>query len=295
MAREAGAGFLYYAPKWNEIESSAGRYKLDELEHNIRVAREHNWPVSLNIRVIDTNNLAVPGAYSRMKFNDPKMVDGLRKLLAAVAERTEGRVRWIQIGNEVNEYLKSRQGEIPAYRQLLESVLPDVRSRFPNAAFSVNFTFFAAPEIDRYRELTTLCDFASFTYYPLNADMTFRPPSVVPGDIQAMLQASGGKPVFLQEVGYASSQQLRSSESIQAEFIRQIFTAVRANRNSIIGAHFVWMSDLPDSVVDDLTKYYRMKGSDNFRQYLGTLGYFDKNGRPKEAWRVFEQEGRRAR
>ncbi|MBM3738430.1 MAG: hypothetical protein FJW39_21830 [Acidobacteria bacterium] len=68
-----------------------------------------------------------------------------------------------------------------------------------------------------------------------------------------------------------------------------MFAALRANPG-VMAANFVWMSDLPDSVVEDLTKYYSLAGNSNFREYLATLGYFDKNGRAKPAWDVLRRE-----
>jgi hypothetical protein len=296
MARQSGATFLYYAPKWNELEPNTGKYNFKELDHKVRVAEENNWPIALNLRVVDTNNRAMPGNARGWGFDDRKTIDQLREILNRIGPRFNGRVKWIQIGNEVNEYFKSKKGEMTAYKRMLEQVMPDLKRVFPGAQFSINFTFFAAPMLHReYGELLSLCDFVSFTYYPLNSDLTFRPPSDVPGDMATMVRAAENKPVFLQEMGYSSSPTLNSSEDVQAEFIRQAFAELRRYSNQIFAAHFVWMSDLPDSVVDDFTKYYRMPNSANFRAYLATLGYFDKNGRPKKAWHAFEQEALRMR
>lgn len=296
IANQGGASFLYYAPKWVELEPSGGKYVYNELDHKVRVAEENNWPMAVNLRVVDTNNRAMPNNYKNWSFDDRKTVEKLRDMINNMGPRFKGRVKWIQIGNEVNEYFKSKRGEIGAYKRLIEQVLPDVRRQFPDAQFSMNFTFFAAPNLEKeYGELLSLCEYASFTYYPLNADLSFRPPSDVPGDMATMVRAAGGRPIFMQELGYSSSPTLHSSEETQAEFIRQTFNELRRYSNQIFAAHFVWMSDLPDSVVDDFTKYYKMPNSANFRAYLATLGYFDKNGRPKKAWQAFEQEAAKMR
>ncbi|HEU0119479.1 MAG TPA: beta-galactosidase, partial [Bryobacteraceae bacterium] len=167
IARKAGASFLYYAPKWNELEPREGKYNFSELDHKVAVAKENGWPIALNIRVVDTNNRAMPGPYQRWAFDDPKTAERLRRLITEMSSRLQGTVRWIEIGNEVNEYFKSHRGELAGYRKLLDQVMPDVRQKFPGAKFSVNFTFFAAPTLDReYGDLLSLCDFVSITYYP---------------------------------------------------------------------------------------------------------------------------------
>ncbi len=290
IARQAGASFLYYAPKWNELEPKEGKFNFAELDHKATVSKTNNWPISLNLRVVDTNNRSMPSFAQKRKFDDERNVKQFRSLLAEIAPRFDGRVRWLQIGNEVNEYFKNHRGELEAYRRFLEQVLPDAKRLFPEAAFSVNFTFFAAPALNEYQDLLSLCDFVSFTYYPLAADLTFRPPSEAAGDFNLMLRAAGSKPVFLQEVGYSSAERLHSSEDQQAQFIRTVFHLLRQHRDRIFAAHFVWMSDLPNSVVESFTKYYKMGNSENFKAYLASLGYFDKQGKPKKAWQVFAEE-----
>lgn len=293
IARQAGASFLYYAPKWDELEPKEGKFNFAELDHKVAVAKANNWPISLNLRVVDTNNRSMPASAQKRKFDDERNVKQFRNLLAEIAPRFDGRVRWLQIGNEVNEYFKNHRNELESYRRFLEQVLPDTKRLFPAAAFSVNFTFFAAPTLKEYQDLLSLCDFVSFTYYPLAADLTFRPPSEASADFDLMLRAAGSKPVFLQEIGYSSAERLHSSEEQQAQFIRTAFQLLRQHRDRIFAAHFVWMSDLPNSVVESFTKYYKMGNSENFKAYLGSLGYFDKQGKPKKAWQAFTEEAAR--
>jgi GH35 family endo-1,4-beta-xylanase len=294
MAREAGATFLYYAPKWSEMEPSPGTFQFGELDEKIAIAEQNDWPVALNIRTIDTHRRSMPAAYEGLAWTDARMADRLADLLRQVSAHTRGRVRWLTIGNEVNDYFKSRKGEVGGYAQLVRRVSPLARQLFPGAEISVNFTWFAMGDLGRdYKALVDASDFVSLTYYPLNADISFRAPDTVGGDVANMARFAGGKRVFLQEVGYASSSRI-ASEQRQADFVANLFAALRANP-SVVAANFVWMSDLPDSVVDDLTRHYDLERNSNFREYLATLGYFDKNGRAKPAWEVLRREASRLR
>jgi hypothetical protein len=144
--------------------------------------------------------------------------------------------------------------------------------------------------MDRYRALTDLSDFVSFTYYPLNADFSMRDPGAVRGDLNRMLDAAGGKRIYIQEIGYASADRLNSSPQKQAEFYRNAFAALRENQNRIIGATFLFMSDFSRAVVDYLGAYYGASGSENFKAYLQTLGIFERNGTPKPAFEVFREQ-----
>jgi hypothetical protein len=291
---DAGVTQMSMSPKWNEIEKSPGHYNFSELESHAQLAAEFKLPVYLNIRIVDTNNRAVPEPYREWSFDDPRMIQALHDLILALGPKLRCDVRWVAIGNEVDSYFKAHRKEIPPYRKLLDNVLGSVRQAFPGALFTVNFTCDALDDLyDNYKPLTDIVEFISLTYYPLRWNFTFRDPSVAHDDIRKIMEAAGSRQVFFQEVGYASGELVDSSQIKQAQFMAGVFLALREFRSRVIAAHFVWMSDIPQSLVDQFGEYYKLPGSDRFKAFLGTLGYFDREGKPKMAWKVFEREARR--
>ena len=290
QAHEAGMTLLHSAPKWNEFERSNGRFDLnDDADAIGEFAEEANLPIALNLRIVDTNQRSMPKAYERWSFDDERMAERVRAALRAFPRSYKTRSRIVAIGNEINGYFGSHRNEIAAYATLIGRVRDTVRSEFPNAQFTVNFTFDAVDDIDRYRAITSQTDLASFTYYPLNADFTMRPPSELARDVSRMLDASDDKRLYIQEIGYASAERLHSSPARQAEFYSNAFALLREHRDRIVGATFLFMSDLPRLVVDYLGLYYRLPNSDNFKAYLGTLGVMQRDGTPKPAWEVFRR------
>ena len=291
QAYEAGATVLHTAPKWNEFERSNGQFDLnDDADAIGEFAEQFNLPIALNFRIVDTNQRSMPKAYERWRFDDERMAERLRAALRAFPQSFKRRSQIVAIGNEINGYFGSRRDEIDAYATLMRRVRDTLRTEFPNAQFTVNFTHSAVNEMDRYREITSITDLASFTYYPLNADFTMRSPSDLAGDVSRMLDAAGDQRLYIQEIGYASAERLRSSPALQAEFYSNVFKLVREHRARIAGATFLFMSDLPRSVVDTLGLYYRLPNSDNFKAYLETLGALQRDGTPKPAWEVFRRE-----
>ena len=90
----------------------------------------------------------MPSEYSRWSFDDPRMVEKLTDVIRRLGERNGAdRVRWVTIGNEVNDYFKKNRREIPKYAALLETVRDDVMRAFPSAGLSVNFTWYAIMEM----------------------------------------------------------------------------------------------------------------------------------------------------
>lgn len=137
----AGITTVSLSPIWKDVEKTAGNYDFGDLDFQAKLAREHSLPVYLNIRIIDTNNRALPEPYEFWKFDDSRLTKRPIDLMHALAPGVEGQVQWISIGNEVDSYFSAHGDEIAAYRRLLDSVMPGVRTSFPKALFTVNFTF----------------------------------------------------------------------------------------------------------------------------------------------------------
>jgi hypothetical protein len=287
-AADAGISYIHLLPTWSEIEPSTNKYRWDAFDYRVKTAERFNLGLNLNFRVIDTNNRS--GPYSRLGFNDQRHVDALIKVLRALGPRTKGRVRWVAIGNEVDAYLGSHPSEIADYAAMLQRVRPVIREQFPNALFTVNFQFGSIIGFERYRSITDLLDAYSFTYYPLNPDFTMQSPNVVFDDIRRMVEVVPNRPVIIQEIGYASSVALRSSNEQQARFVENAFEALKQHEGQVLAATFLFMSDLSKSTVDALAKYYKLPKNSNFKAYLETLGFFDSKARAKPAWDVFRRE-----
>jgi hypothetical protein len=289
-ALNAGISLLHSAPMWDAFEKN-GRYGLDADAAAIgEFAVEHSLPIALNLRVVDTNQRSMPKSYDGWRFDDPRLAERLTAALRAFPDSYKRQTRLLAIGNEVDGYFGSRRGEIAEYAELIRRVKDTARQEFPNARFTVNFTFAAVADMTPYRAITDLTEFASFTYYPLNADFTMRGPRDAAADIARMIDAAAGRPLYIQEIGYASSERLESSPAKQAEFYQTAFGALRAHRDRILGATFLFMSDLSRFVVEYLGVYYRAAHSANFKAYLQTLGIVERSGAAKPAFAVFQRE-----
>ena len=294
LAVESGATYISFLPKWSEIEPSPGHFEWSEVDFRGRVADKYHLPISLNIRVVDGGSKSLNSEYASWKFDDPRLVSRLADLIRAIGPHLRGHVRWVSIGNEIDHYFNSHAGEIERYARLVAGVIPEVRRSFPGALVTVNFSN-QAPSLlrSRYQAITSLQDFYSYNYYPLNADFTMRDPSVARMEMLEMINAAGNHDVMFQEIGYSSGAKVDGSEERQARFLEEVFATLHEFNGRVLAVCVNWMSDIPDSVVNQLGEAYRLPNSDKFKEYLGTLGLFDKNGRPKAAWLVFQREAPR--
>ena len=76
QARDAGVNFIYISPKWNEIETGREKYKLNDVGYRIGEAVQENLPAILHIRVIDTNQRAMPADLMDKPFDARKPAHG---------------------------------------------------------------------------------------------------------------------------------------------------------------------------------------------------------------------------
>lgn len=290
---EAGVTFIYFAPKWNEIEPSPANYNFKDLDYHATAADQARVPLVLNLRVIDTNQRSMPADLTGAKFSDAKLHARLSNLINAIVPRLKDRTTLFMIGNEVNSYFDSRQGEISDYLTLYRAGARRLKELVPGAQTSVNFTFEALGALNAHlKPLFDESDFLSLTYYPANPDFTFRDPDVVDAEFERIVREARGKRILLQEVGYASSPLNNSSEEKQARFYAKVFDNLRRNRAEFIGANFLFMSDLPDETVEGFAEYYKMPNAERFKAFLKTLGMFDDGGKAKKSWEVFRMEAK---
>lgn len=289
MSAQAGSRLIFVGPKWDELEPSPGHYNFSDVDDRVRLAEETGAAIIFNLRVIDTNRKAVPKAYESLKWDDPAFAAKVTAALQAIAPHLHGRARWVTIGNEVNSYFSTHKGDVPAYARMLSAITPDVNRLFPGVPVTVNFTSDAARELDStYRSITVQTSVNSINFYPINADFTFRDPDTAARELQDLIRNSS-RPIVFQEMGYPSSSRLGSSEAKQAAFVTGVLGVVARNQDKVQAVSFNWRSDLPTSVVNDLTSYYKLGNSANFKEFLASLGWFRQDGTPKRAWSAFQQ------
>jgi hypothetical protein len=287
----AGVTYLYLSPKWNELEVRPKEYRFKDLDYQVAQAAQSGLPIVCNLRIVDTNQRSMPQDLQKRSFKDEHIRERLLALITALLPRLQGLGKYMLIGNEIDGYFKGNPGEVADYEELYLAAAEKIKLLQPDMAVSTTITFDGISTAENLlKPVMDKTDFLSLTYYPLNPDFTVREAETVPQDFARMIVAARAKKVLIQEVGYPSSPLNKSSEEKQAAMCRSVLEELRSHREHFIGAYWFTMSDFPDSVVQDLARYYKLANADRFRAFLGSLGMFDQHGNPKKSWLVFEQE-----
>jgi hypothetical protein len=289
LMRSTGATQFHYSQQWSTIEPEPGRYETSETSFIVEQAERLRLIYAF--KIIDAGHRTMPQAYQSLSWDSPQMVNAIVRAIEAMAPALGERVWSYSLGNEIDMYFSSRPGEIAAYGRMLEQVKVRVRELHPRASFTTTFQFSAAPLLrSRYAAIVSTLDHVAFTYYPLAANFTVRPPEVFASDLQTMIAAARPLPMTLQEIGYPTAARLGSSPERQAEFVRLAFEAIRAaGTTQVLAVTYLFQADLPEWLVNDLVRAYGVE-DENFRAFLSTLGLRDERDRPKPAWDEFVRQ-----
>jgi hypothetical protein len=291
LMQTTGATQFHYSEQWSVLETQPGVFNTSQLEFIVEQIRQARTPIAFTLKVVDAGRRTMPDAYKNLAWDSPQMIERLTRVVERVAPLLGSRPASYAIGNEIDMYLGTRPDEVAAYARMLGLVKKRVRDIHPEASFATIFQFGAAPQLRaRYGPIVATLDHVAFTYYPLAADLTVRPPGSVTTDLPIMLAAAQPLPIALQEFGYPTSARLGSSPDQQSAFVRSVFDAVRAaGPGRVLGATYLFQADLPEWLVNDLVGAYGLD-SENFRAFLTTLGLRDERDRPKQAWDEFVRQ-----
>ena len=206
------------------------------------------------------------------------------------------------IGNEVDNFDPGADHNFwVGYAQFLAAVHGYVTSNHPGLAvgFTATLDGWTLPGRTTHdgwptaQVLTTFAsnvDAAGVTYYPLNADFTMKSPSVVQGDLAALVSAVPSQvPIHLQEVGYATSPTCASSEVAQASFLCEVFAAWDAHADRIPRLSWLRLNDVSESQALALAGPYGTTAT-TFTEYLRTLGLHQVTGQAKAAYAALSTE-----
>lgn len=295
----AGANFTHVSVRWGDIEPAPQVYDFSNIARWMGWASEYSLDVALTVRGIDTTTVSMPPDLVGRSVDDPAVIDRFVAMMTAMSGTLNSRVKWINVGNEADVYLKDLPSAAPAVQQFLESVVARLSPTFGDRSFGMVFTHAARANPEMIAPLIAASQHVAFTYYPLNADMSVRNPSAVSAEIAEVVALAGLKPLLLTEVGFPTSPLLGSSESMQASFVTNFLDALSRSSGKIVAANLFQRNEMPAEIVSYLVDYYNSGGlmtaetAARVGAFIGTLGFHTQSGSMKQAWSVLLNRGPR--
>ncbi|GMR14651.1 MAG: hypothetical protein BMS9Abin30_0256 [Gammaproteobacteria bacterium] len=132
-----------------------------------------------------------------------------------------GKLKWIHVGNEIDAYLGSNSARWAEWQTFFNAAKAQIESpslwgSSINVSSVVEYGAITNNNIrPLYLSFLPSMDSAALTYYPLNADFTVKPTSVVATDFDFMASTITSKPILLQENGYLWTLGLSNNDSTE--------------------------------------------------------------------------------
>lgn len=284
-----GVETFYISVKWEDFFAE-GKFSPKPLQDQLGIAKLLGVHPVVCLKLIDTNNRSAPGGLLNIKMDDPVFVKAWEDTLVAISKLLPKDVEAIALGNEVDVYFREHPEEVDAFLNLVRSG----RSILKGAGFTApvgTITTFEGISKDRalVQKLQAPWDIAFFTYYPITSIFEVLPPQSITTHVQLMREVTGGRPFALTEIGYPASELNKSSDQLQSQFIREMFSFLMKAPNPPVFVNYFSQTDFAPPVLDYLENYYRLK-DDRFRGYLGSLGLKDSEGRRRSSYAEFAKQ-----
>lgn len=198
---------------------------------------------------------------------------------------------YFSVGVEADIYFKDHPNELDEFAQLFHNISNYVHLNYPNIKISTAVTFeYGMKTNDTLWQLTkNSSDVLCITYWPLNNDFTVISTAIsdISSDMNTLLAKAGSKPIVIKEWGFPSSTLVNSSNSIQSDFVREMFRQTM-NKPQIVGVQWTFLADFNSSTVNSWANFYQINSAE-FKGYIGSLGLMDTLGIAKPAYTTYLQ------
>lgn len=319
LIKELGAELFSLHVPWTLFEQSEGVYNDPFISIFIDVCVEYDIKISFTIRPVDISGKTVPDDLTDKRFNNEEMIARFNSLITYLLTRTGNYhtdvqfyqvLESIQIGNEIDGYTPviSESGQNRTdlnywsdYAIFLQESVNHIHSIDSSltTGFTITYQGYHTENYNTFLKWSEITDVVCITYYPLDRNFDVLSPEHPLEELDLMVAAFPGKRIFLEEVGYQTSSRNNSSESKQALFFRNFFTAWDRHASVIEIVNINRLNDIPEKGytvnneyiggANDMAAPYGI-GSKNFTEYLRTLGLRTFEGDNKEALNILSQE-----
>jgi hypothetical protein len=304
MARDSGVQVTHFYFEWDSIETAPGVYDWTVPDYIVEANYLEGFEMSIVLKTIHTTvRGSIPADVRELPFDDPRFIDRLTAFAVAFADRYAGRVHYLWIGNEVNDYFAAHRGEIDAYAKAFDHAREAVRARHPDLPVGITFAYHDAETLDTLDVVETLNrgDAIAYTLYLYNDGFSFtRDPAELGGYLDRMLALAGDTPVAIVETGWNTAPELDSSEEKQAEYIQQIFVELAERSDQIQFLTWFMLHDWTRDECYEQGRTFFPPGveleadeMETFAIFLCDLGLRRSDGTPKLGWEAWMEEAKK--
>lgn len=273
---------------WKETEPQAGVYDWRELDTYFAEIERGGYRFDLALDVggfLDYNGVELPPGLQFRGFGDSELFDRYTRFLGALLDRYGNKLQYLLLHSEgATEYFTKHPEQLADYIAFWERVVPFVKTKAPRIKVGISLNHYDRADIVQGINRTT--DFVSFMFYPDYAPVDRVTDPARTGELfRRMIERAGSKRIAIQDGGWSSSPRVGQSEERQAQFVRELFTAMRAQPSTFEYVSYFALYDDPRSIYESV-----FPGQEELIVWLSSLGLWTVDGRAKPAWEEFKRQ-----
>lgn len=277
---------------WNVLEPSPQFYQKAHLEIANLFYPAQAVGVILTLAPIHNVANNLPSDLKGLPLDHPVVIARFKQLLDVVlASTTNLDLKTIVIGSEIDGFMRADSARWSQFSTFFAEAAAHIRAAKPGARVATEFTLngFLGEAQPHLKTINQYSDVVGVSYYPLDLEGLVLDPTVVSRHFKAISDAFPQKSIHFTQFGFPTSSVLRSSESLQSEFIRETFKAWDAHGSRVKLLNFTFLHDLDRNVVSGVCGYFEV-ASTSCKELLATLGLRTFDGTDKQAIDVLDSE-----
>lgn len=279
--------------QWDDLEKEKWHFSNEFLDIANIYYSEQKIKLSLTINPIDTNSLRVPKDLRNTKFDDKEMIDRFKKFLDYIFSRTDKlEIVSIWIWNEIDIYLANDKEKWEQYSIFYNEISKYIHNKKPWLKVWTKVTYQSLNDThnEEIKNINKSSDIIMITYYPIK-DYIVQEAQIVHETFNNISEIYPEKKIQIMEIGYPTSNYLKSSEEKQADFIEEVFKARDSHKEQITLLNYTWLHDIRKEEVAIYKKYYWIS-SEWFLEYLASLGIKKSDWTDKIWFSVIKNEAK---
>ncbi|MBL8026235.1 MAG: hypothetical protein JNL74_07480 [Fibrobacteres bacterium] len=280
---------------WDDVEDTLGNLKDPNLQIKYANIMYKYYPMKVIVILssLDTDTSRVPKQLKNRPLQDSVVVAHyLRAAEYVLAGLPDVEVHAFVIGNETDNYLKSRPAKWPEYKAFYGKVADSLRARHPSIKIANKNTWFGLKYYNRSDviELNLKSDLIFVNYYMLDTMFQVVNPVKLHTDFDTLCALFPAKKIYISEFGCPSADSfVNGSEDLQRQFVVESFKAWDSHADQIKCFYYFWLNDISQRDLDMFAAWYG-NSAPWFMAWLGTMGFIARDGREKPAFHAYREE-----
>jgi hypothetical protein len=291
------ARVVWALERWQRIETKEGGFDWSSLDRRVNKAAEQGFDVGLRLQLVLCGNdaqkhhvtvIQTP-AYIGKTMDTDAFRSAVVRFYGTAAKRYKGKVKYIAVGNSVNEYFEQNPKDWEGFKKIYSKIVDAIHAADPKIVVMSDLAsgkeFFTDEAMmskytDFFRESND--DAAGYLFYYITGvyygnDFKNFGPETMMAALEKLHRWAGKKKIYIIETSCFSTHPKTGKDmsDTQSRFVEMLLKTVQ-DKDWILGVSW-WLfydaKDLPDVAWD-------MKA---------TFGLISADGKPKPAWEIWKR------